>query len=57
MECVTEPCCRSVNYRMTLMNEANCEMLHTLAYNKTGEDLLEINSSYDYIYITHPRKV
>ena len=54
-ECVNEPCCRSVNFKKSCALH-NCEMLHNLAYN-TSEELLEKNASFDYIYITNPRKV
>ena len=56
IECVKEPCCRSINYRNTLHNETNCEMLHNVVYN-TSEELLERNSSYDHVYLTNPHKV
>ena len=56
IECVNEPCCRSINYRKTLRNEKNCEMLHNIVYN-TSEALLERNSSYDHVYLTNPHKV
>ena len=56
IECVKEPCCRSINYRKTLCNETNCEMLHNVVYN-TSEKLLEKNSSYDHVYLTNPHKV
>ena len=56
IECVKEPCCRSINYRKTLCNETNCEMLHNVVYN-TSEKLLEKSSSYDHVYLTNPHKV
>ena len=56
MECVTEPCCRSVNYRKTLKNSSNCEMLHNVLCVKSEKEL-ESNSSYDYVYLTNPKKV
>ena len=32
IECATEPCCRSINYKTdtSFDNETNCEMLHNL---------------------------
>jgi hypothetical protein len=58
MECVTEPCCRSINYKNTLnlQNEPNCEMLHNLVYD-TSQELLEANSSYNHVYLNNPPKV
>ena len=58
MECATEECCRSINYKKTvpLQNEPNCEMLHDVLYN-TSEKILEKNSSYDYVYLVNPEKV
>ena len=58
IECATEPCCRSINYKKTLnlQNEPNCEMLHNLVYNDSQE-LLEANSSYNHVYLGNPRKV
>ena len=56
MECVMEPCCRSINYKKTFQNEPNCEMLHDVIYN-TSEKVLERNSSYDYVYVLDPQKV
>ncbi|CAB3988571.1 Hypothetical predicted protein [Paramuricea clavata] len=55
MECVKEPCCRSINYKKTIHNEPNCEMLHDVIYN-TSENVLERNSSYDYVYLLDPQK-
>ena len=51
-------CCRSINYQTALasQNESNCEMLHNVVYNTTKE-LLEKNSSYDYVYLVFPSKV
>ena len=56
MKCVNEPCCRSINYKKTFQNEANCEMLHDVVYNTSEKDL-ERNFSYDYIYLNEPQKV
>ena len=56
MECATEPCCRSINYKKVLQNESNCELLHTVIYDES-EEILEKNSSYDYIYLVNPDKV
>ena len=58
MECSTEACCRSINYKKTvpLQNEPNCEMLHHVLYN-TSEKMLDKNSSYDYVYLVNPEKV
>ena len=58
MECATEPCCRSINYKtlLSLNNETNCEMLHNMVYN-TSQTLLEKNSSFDYVYLISPHKV
>ena len=49
IKCVNEPCCRSMNYKKTLMqefNEANCEMLQDVVDNTSEKDL-ERNLSYD----------
>jgi hypothetical protein len=58
MECATEPCCRSINYKktLTLQDESNCEMLHHVIFN-TSEKLLEKDDSADYIYLVNPQKV
>ena len=56
IECVKEPCCRSINYKKTFQNEPNCEMLHDVVYNTT-EKVLERNFSYDYVYLLDPQKV
>ena len=58
MECATEICCRSINFRkkITSENQSNCEMLHNVVYN-TSEILLEKNSSYNYVYLVNPQKV
>ena len=56
MECVKEPCCRSINYKKTFQNEPKCEMLHEVIYN-TSEKALKRNSSYDYVYLLDPQKV
>ena len=58
MECATDACCRSINYKKTvsLPNEPNCEMLHDVLYN-TSEKMLENNSSYDHVYLENPEKV
>ena len=56
MDCAFEPCCRSINYKNTVQNEPNCEMLHNFVYN-TSSDLLEKNSSYDHVYLVSPQKV
>ena len=58
VECASEPCCRSINYKYTLnlKNETNCEMLHNLVYN-TSQTLLEKNALYDHVYLLNPRKV
>ena len=54
--CVTEPCCRSVNYRNTLQNSSNCEMLHN-GFCAKSVKILESNCSYDYVYLVNPKKV
>jgi hypothetical protein len=56
MECATELCCRSINFKKTFKNESNCEMLHDVVYN-TSEKFLQANSSYDYAYLANPAKV
>ncbi len=58
MECATETCCRSINYKKTvsLLNEPNCEVLHDVV-DDTSEKMLENNSSYDYVYLVNPEKV
>ena len=58
MECATETCCRSINYKkaLTTQNESNCEMLHDVL-NNTSEKMLEKNSSYDHVYLVSPEKV
>ena len=56
VKCVQEPCCRSINYKKTSENEANCEMLHDVVYD-TSEKVLKKNSSYDYVYLTNQQKV
>ncbi|XP_028415686.1 adhesion G protein-coupled receptor E2-like [Dendronephthya gigantea] len=58
MECVTEPCCRSINYKNNWMfeNETNCEMLHNMVYT-ASKKMLEKNSSYDHAYLINPAKV
>ena len=58
LECVTQPCCRSINYKKTLnlQNESNCEMLHNMVYN-TSRKFLERNCSYDHVYLNNPQKV
>ena len=58
IECVRDPCCRSVNYKtlITAGNEENCEMLHNLVYN-TSDDLLKKNGTYNYIFLNSPMKV
>ncbi len=58
MECATEPCCRSINYKkeIVLHNEPNCEILHNVIYN-VSEEVLGRNSSYDYVYLINPQKV
>ena len=58
MECATEACCRSINYKKTvsLKDEPNCEMLHDVLYN-TSDKMLENNSSYDHVYLVNPEKV
>ena len=58
LECVKEPCCRSINYKKTvnLPIESNCEMLHNLVYN-TSQKFLETNCSYNHVYLNSPRKV
>ena len=58
MECVREPCCRSINYKRTanLKNESNCEMLHNLVYN-TSQKFLVANYTYNHVYLGNPRKV
>ena len=56
VECVKQPCCRSINYKQTSHGESNCEMLHNLVYN-TSEKLLERNPFYDHVYLINPRKV
>ena len=47
---------RSINYKKTFKNEANCEMLHDVVYNTSEKDL-ERNFSCDYIYLNEPQKV
>ena len=58
LECVTEPCCRSINYKKSSIsqNESNCEMLHNMVYN-TSQKLLEPNCSYDHVFLNNPQKV
>ena len=58
MECATEPCCRSINYKKSMVaeNESNCEMLHNVVYN-VSERVLKENSTYDYVYLLNPEKV
>ena len=58
MDCASEQCCRSINFRNTLVlgNEKNCEMLHNVVYN-TSKKLLEKNSSYEHVYLVNPQKV
>jgi hypothetical protein len=58
MECSNEPCCRSINYKIspTLKNEPNCEILHNVVYN-TSENALERSSSYDHVYLANSEKV
>ena len=58
IECVRDPCCRSVNYKNIIIagNEENCEMLHNLVYN-TSDDLLKKNNTYNYIFFNSPMKV
>ncbi len=58
-ECVEEPCCRSINFKkiISTQNERNCEMLHNVVYNSSNKKFLLENTSYDYIYFNHPRKV
>ena len=58
MECSNEPCCRSINYKIspTLQNEPNCEILHNMVYN-TSENALERSSSYDHVYLANSEKV
>ena len=58
IECVRDPCCRSVNYKtiITAGNEENCEMLHNLVYN-ASDDLLKKNGTYNYIFFNSPMKV
>ena len=56
MECSSEPCCRSINYKKILRNEPNCEILYNVVYN-TSENALKKNSSFDYVYLVNPEKV
>ena len=58
MECSNEPCCRSINYKIspTLQNEPNCEILHNVVYN-TSENALERSSSYDHVHLANSEKV
>ncbi len=56
MECATEPCCRSINYNKVLQNVSNYELLHNVIYDDI-EEVLEKNSSYDYVYLINPQKV
>ena len=56
MECATEPCCRSINYKKVLQQESNCELLHNVIYEQS-EGVLEKNSSYDYVYLINHQKV
>ncbi|CAB4039465.1 Hypothetical predicted protein [Paramuricea clavata] len=55
IECVQQPCCRSINYKKVFQNEPNCEILHDVVYN-TSEKVLERNSFYDYVYLVDPQK-
>ncbi len=59
MECASEACCRSINYKNTMSphNELNCEMLHDVVYNASKEMLENYNTSYDYVYLVNPEKV
>ena len=59
IECATDQCCRSVNYKQTstLQNEANCEMLHGIVSRNSFDKMLEKNSSFDYVYLINPAKV
>jgi hypothetical protein len=58
MECATEPCCRSINYKKSMVaeNESNCEMLHNVVYN-VSERVLKEKSMYDCVYLLNPEKV
>ena len=58
VECVKEPCCRSINYKKTSIsqNESNCEMLHNMVYN-VSQKHLEANCSYNHVYLNNPQKV
>ena len=58
LECVTEPCCRSINYKKTSIaqNESNCEMLHNTVHNSSQKSL-QANFSYDHVYLSNPQKV
>ncbi|XP_028416458.1 uncharacterized protein LOC114540535 [Dendronephthya gigantea] len=52
VKCVTEPCCRSINYKKhSKDNETNCEMLHSVVDEITSQEVLEKNASYDHIYL------
>ena len=58
IECVNEPCCRSINYKKHQReNETNCEMLHKLVDKTSSQEVLERNNSYDNIYLINPKKV
>ena len=58
IECLKEPCCRSINYKKHRgENETNCEMLHKLVDNPASQEVLEKNNSYDHIYLINPKKV
>ncbi|XP_028412000.1 uncharacterized protein LOC114534732 [Dendronephthya gigantea] len=58
-ECLKEPCCRSINFKKELIlqnsEDYNCEMLHNVITN-VSKNLLEPNSSYDYVFIHNPKK-
>lgn len=57
IECVAEPCCRSINYKKTSnpKSKSNCEMLHHVM-NEKPKKLVD-NSSYDHVYLINPQKV
>ena len=59
MDCAADQCCRSINYKKisTSHNETNCEMLHDIVSHNMFDDMLEKNSSFDYVYLIKPEKV
>ena len=59
MECAIDQCCWSLNYKKnsTSLNEPSCELLHNIANYSAFVKMLEINTSYDYVYLINPEKV